>query len=98
MKELHWFPIWFRIQHKILTLVYKTLYGNAQDYMKSMLKEHIPSRSGLRLEQLYKVLSIPPTQRKTSAAQSFSVAGQTYQKTLPEDVRKSEDVATFKQK
>ena len=67
MIELHWLPIQFRIQHRILTLVYKTLHGNAPDYMKSMLREHIPSRSGLRAEQLYKVLGIPHTQRKTFA-------------------------------
>ena len=83
---------------QILTLVYKTLHGNAPDYMKSMFREDILSRSGLRSKQLYKVLSIPCTQRKTFAAQYFSVAGPTYWNALPEDVKKSEDVATFKQK
>ena len=29
------------------TLVYKTLHGDALDYMKSMLREHVPSRWGL---------------------------------------------------
>ena len=67
MKELHWLPFWFRMQHKILTLVYKTLHGDAVDYMKSMLRECVPSRSALRSEQLYKVLSIPHKQRKTFA-------------------------------
>ena len=87
MKELHWLPIWLRIQHKILTLVYKTLHGDSPDYMKYMLEEQIPSRSGLRSEQLYKVLCIPQTQRKTFAARSFSVAGPTYWNALPEDVK-----------
>ena len=97
-KELHWLPICFWKQHKILTLVYKTLHGHALDYMKSMLSKHIPSRSGLRSEQLYKMLCILCTQRKTFAAKSFSVAGPTYWNALPEDVKKSKNVATFKQK
>ena len=98
LKELHWLPNKFRIQHKVLTLVYKTLNGDAPEYMKAMLKEHIPYRSGLRSEQPYKVLCIPCTQRKTFATRSFSVAGPTYWNALPEDVKKSKNVATFKQK
>ena len=62
-----------------------------------MLREHILIRSGLRWEKLFKVLGIPCTQRKTFATRSFSVAGPTYWNALPEDVKKSEDVATFKQ-
>ena len=76
----------------------KTVHGNAPYYMKFMLMEHILSRSGLRLEQLYKVLSIPHTQRKTFAPRSFSDAGPTYCNALPEDVKKSKDVATYKQR
>ena len=97
MKELHWLPIWFRIQHKILTMVYKTLHGDVQDYMKSMLSEHILSIGGLKSEQSYIMLCIPHTPRKTFVARSFSVAGPTYWNALPQDVKKSENVATSKQ-
>ena len=61
-----------------------------------MLKEIFPYRSGLRLEQSYKMLCIPHTHRQ--ATRSFSVAGPTYWNALPEDIKKSGDVATFKQK
>ena len=98
MKELHWLPIWFRIQHKLLTLVYKMLNGDAPEYRKAMLKEYMPYRSGLISEQSYKVLCIPCTHRQTFATRSFSVAGPTYWNALPEDIKKSRDVATFKQK
>ena len=87
LKELHWLPIWFRIQHKVLTLVNKTLNGDAPEYMKAMLKKHIPYRGGLRSEQSYKVLCIPHTHRQTFGARSFSVAGPTYWNALPEDKR-----------
>ena len=91
LKVLHWLPIWFRIQHIGLTLVYKTLNGDASEYMKAMLKEHIPYRSGLRSEQSYKVLCTPGTHRQTFATRSFSVAGPTYWYALPEDMKKSGD-------
>ena len=55
LKELHWLPIWFRFQHKVLTLVYKALNGDGPEYMKAMLNEHIPYRRGLRSEQSYEV-------------------------------------------
>ena len=98
MKELHCFPIWFRIQHKVLTFVYKTLNGDAPEYMKVLLKEHIPYRSSLISGNSYKVLCIPHTHRQIFATSSFSMAGPTYLNALPEDIKKSGDVATFKQK
>ena len=35
LKELHWLPIKFRIIHKILTLVYKSLKGSVQSIFKN---------------------------------------------------------------
>ena len=33
LKEVHWLPIRFRVTHKLLTLVYKSLKGNAPKYL-----------------------------------------------------------------
>ena len=38
LKELHWLPVYYRIQFKILLLVYKCLNGMGPDYLSSMLK------------------------------------------------------------
>ena len=46
--ELHWQPLWKRIQHKVLTFVHKSLNGQAPDYITALLKEHQPRRDGLR--------------------------------------------------
>ena len=35
LKELHWLPIRFRIIHKLLTLVYKSMKGNALNTFKT---------------------------------------------------------------
>ena len=34
LKELHWLPIEYRVQHKLLTLVYKCLVGEAPQYYR----------------------------------------------------------------
>ena len=36
MKDLHWLPISYRIQYKILLLVYKCLNGMGPDYLSNM--------------------------------------------------------------
>ena len=33
LKELHWLPVRFRVTHMTLTLVYKSLKGNALKYL-----------------------------------------------------------------
>ena len=47
LKELHWLPIRFRIRHKVLTLVYKSLKVNAPKYLQDLLHKHQPGRDGL---------------------------------------------------
>ena len=36
--QLHWLRMYLRIQHKILSLVFKALKGTAPQYLKNMLK------------------------------------------------------------
>ena len=48
LKELHWLPIKFRIIHKLLTLVYKSLKGSAPKYLQELLQKQQPGRDGLR--------------------------------------------------
>ena len=44
LKDLHWLPIDLRIKSKILTIIYKSLYGLAPTYIKDLLKNYHPSR------------------------------------------------------
>ena len=76
LKELHWLPIRFRIRHKLLTLVYKSLKGNAPKYLQDLLHKHQPGRDGLRSGNAPGIaLTVPRTKHKTFADRSFSVAG-----------------------
>ena len=47
LKELHWLPIRFRVIHKLLTLVYKSLKGNALKYLQDLLHKYQPGREVL---------------------------------------------------
>ena len=40
LQELHWLPIHRHIQHKILTLVYTCMNGQAPDYLINLLQTH----------------------------------------------------------
>ena len=47
-KELHWLPIRFRVIHKLLRLVHKSLKWNAPKHLQDLLHKHQPARDGLR--------------------------------------------------
>ena len=45
---LHWLPVKYRIEYKILLLVYKCVTGVAPSYLASLIPPYIPGHSGLR--------------------------------------------------
>ncbi len=47
MEDLHWLPIWERINYKVLLLKYKSLNGLAPQYLRDLL-EHRPDCSTRR--------------------------------------------------
>ena len=44
LKDLHWLPVHWRIQYKVLLLVYKTQHGLAPSYISQLLEPYRPSR------------------------------------------------------
>ena len=46
--KLHWLPVKYRIEYKILLLVYECVTGVAPSYLASLIPPYIPGRSGLR--------------------------------------------------
>ena len=45
IRSLHWLPVAFRIDFKVLLLVYKSLNGLGPQYIADMLIEYKPNRS-----------------------------------------------------
>ena len=72
LKRLHWLPINLRIKHKVLTLVYKSLHGQAPEYLQDLLQIQTTRRTGLRSGNGGLCLSVPFTRCKTFA-ESLSV-------------------------
>ena len=98
LKRFHWLPIRYRVDHKMLTLVYKWLHDKALDYLKNLLTVIGDSERSMRLNSQYMRLLIPKTTKKTFAARSFSVKGAEMWNNLPNSVKISSSVNDFKAK
>ena len=99
LKELHWLPISFSVIHNLLTLVYKSLKGNAPKYLQDLLHKHLPGRDGLRSDNAPGIaLTVPRTKCKTFADRSFSVAGPRLWNSLPHHIRAIDNHNSFKAK
>ena len=97
LKQLHWLPIHLRIEHKVLTLVFKALKGTAPQYLKDMLKLCKSVRL-LRSNNMYMKPDIPIVKRESFANRSFSVMGPRLWNDIPNDVKQYVNVETFKKK
>ena len=94
--QIHWLPIKYRIDHKIISLVHKCLHSEAPPYLTRMVKYIKPTRQGLHSETDDNRLLVPKTSEKTFAGRSFSVMGPTLWNALPLDIRKIDNYYTFK--
>lgn len=96
LEELHWLPIRYRIQFKILLLVYKCHHGLAPQFPIELIKLRCrPStlRSSHRL-----VLEKPIINMVSYGQRAFSYAGPELWNTLPEHIKNSKSVNDFKKK
>lgn len=72
LASLHWLPVEFRVQYKVLLMVFKGLHGLAPEYIADMLICSDPtaflwSSFGFKL-------SVPKSRLKTKGDLAFSVA------------------------
>ena len=97
LRDLHWLPVSYRCQFKILLIVFKCIHKLAPTYLCKRIT--LKPRRGLRSDNKL-VLDIPLTKLKlkTYGDRSFSIAGPTLWNKLPSDIRLSESVDIFKQK
>ena len=94
LRQLHWLPITFRIEFKILLLTYKCLNGFAPSYLSELLHHHVVERSS-RSSDLG-LLIIPKSRTKSFGDRSFEVAAPRLWNELPLSIRQSGSVAEFK--
>ena len=93
LRTLHWLPVRFRIDFKVLLLVYKSFNGLGPQYIADMLTEYKPDRS-LRSLGSYQ-LEIPRVHSKHGES-AFSYYASRSWNQLPEEIRCAPTVVTFK--
>lgn len=96
LASLHWLPVYFRIQFKILLFVFKALNGQAPSYLSDHL---IPFSSPRSLRSSDRALLVVPRSRlKTKGDRAFSIAAPHLWNQLPLDIRLATSITTFKMK
>ena len=93
LRSLHWLPVTFRLDFKVLLLVYKSLNDLGLQYIADMLIKYKPNRS-LRSAGSSQ-LEIPRVHSKQGES-AFSYHASHRWNQLPEQIRCAPTVATFK--
>ena len=94
LRELHWLPVAKRIDFKVLLYTYKCLNNAAPAYLSELIEPYRPTRS-LRSQER-SLLCIPKSKTSTYGNRSFRVAAPTIWNTLPDKIKNSDSIATFK--
>ena len=95
LKELHWLPIKYRIEYKLLLITCKALNGQAPSYISGMIEKYKPSRS-LRSESSLQLKHPPGLPKRSYGQRSFQRAVPLLWNALPEDARNAESLSMFK--
>ena len=91
--KLHWLPVKFRIQFKLLLLVYKALNGMAPSYLTDkLLYKPVPKLKSSN----QRLLVIPRSNLKTYGDRCFSIAGPKLWNSLPKGQRMCDSLELFK--
>uniref|UniRef100_A0AAR2M4G4 Reverse transcriptase domain-containing protein n=1 Tax=Pygocentrus nattereri TaxID=42514 RepID=A0AAR2M4G4_PYGNA len=94
LSALHWLPVKFCIDYKILLLTYKALNGLAPQYLSELLSYYEPSR--LLRSQGAGLLLVPRINKATSGGRAFSYKAPQLWNNLPANVRESDTAPIFK--
>ena len=94
LKQLHWLPVNQRINYKILLLTYKALNGQAPSYITELLEPYTPARN-LRSSSK-NLLKIPLVKLVSYGHRCFSFAAPTLWNSLPDYIKQSSSLSSFK--
>ncbi len=92
LRSLHWLPVHYRTEFKILLLVFKSLNNQAPSYLSDLLHPYTPAR-GLRSEGKL-LLQTPRTRLKTRGSRAFGWSHPL--ENLPVHIRMASTLSEFK--
>ena len=94
LASLHWLPVRFRVDFKILLFAFKCLNGLAPTYLSDLLEPYVPSRTLRSSDQL--LLAVPKARLKLRGNRAFAVAAPKLWNDLPLHVRQAPTLLAFK--
>ena len=94
LKELHWLPVAYRIQYKILLLTFKCIHGTAPAYLAQLVSLYQPSRPLRSADQFMLVKGKPRT--KTYGDRAFQNCAPFLWNALPLHIRSIDSRDAFK--
>ena len=94
LKNLHWLPVEYKINYKILLMAYKAEHGMAPTYLSILLSPYKPGRS-LRSEGKY-FLTIPRYRLESFGKRYFAHAAPSFWNTIPVSTKCAQSIDTFK--
>ncbi|KAF7641764.1 hypothetical protein LDENG_00272630, partial [Lucifuga dentata] len=94
LASLHWFPVQFRIEFKILLITFKALLGLAPSYITEILTPYEPVHS-LR-SSAGTLLAVPESRLKSKGGCAFAIRTLLLWNDLPEEIRLADSVPSFK--
>ncbi|KAL2089166.1 hypothetical protein ACEWY4_016065 [Coilia grayii] len=94
LAELHWLPVSYRIDFKVLLLVFKAVNGLAPCYIADALSSYTPARA-LRSADAG-LLRIPDAPSKRIRDSAFSYYAPRTWNALPQHIREAESIDIFK--
>ena len=92
--SLHWIPVHYRCQYKLLMYVFKSLHGSAPIYLHQLVSVYQPTCS-LRSENCA-LIKPPRIRTKTYGERRFDKAASTLWNILPGQMRNEQSLSCFK--
>ena len=94
LRQLHWLPVKWRINYKIVVLVFRALHGLAPAYVSTLITPYEPRRA-LRSAGSAQ-LCVPRHNLERCGRRSFSCAGPVLWNSLPDSMRMADSRNSFK--
>ena len=94
LKQLHWLLVKYRIEYKILVIVFRALHERTPAYIASLITPYVPRRALRSADRA--LLVVPRHNLERYGRRSFSRAGPTLWNALPEDLRSTVCMNKFK--
>ena len=96
--SLHWLPVKFRIDFKILIITFKAIHGQAPDYICNLINVRNFSTYGLRSNSELLLVSPSTKTKKTLGDRTFTAAAPSLWNKLPSAIRDEDNFKRFKSK